>query len=329
MVPDVAAKQFSDGKAGKVVQIPLSRIIAHKEDTPIREWTWDDVIWVKVVYFIILHIAAVYGLVKLVTGFRGGIHSHTIKLVFVFYFMGAFGVTAGVHRYWSHRSYEAAWPFKMLLTFFFTIANQGSIWHWCRDHVVHHKYSETIADPHDARRGFFFAHIGWLLVKKQPEVITAGNSFQLAWLKNDPFVWWQHKYYSCLSVLCCFVLPTLIAATWGDASGGLWLGGFGTHVFGLHCTWLVNSAAHLWGKHPYDPKINPAENPFVALLSVGEGWHNWHHTFPQDYAASEYGMSFCYNPTKLFLDACAKLGLVYNRKRVVISHNVKSEMHKH
>ena len=65
---------------------------------------------------------------------------------------------------------------------------------------------------------------------------------------------------------------------------------------------FVNSAAHLWGERPYDPKSNPAENPWVAILSVGEGWHNWHHKYPFDYAASEFGVASQFNPTKLFID---------------------------
>lgn len=91
--------------------------------------------------------------------------------------------------------------------------------------------------------------------------------------------------------------------------------GFVRYVWVLHCTWLVNSAAHLWGARPYDPKSNPAENFFVAIASIGEGWHNWHHKFPFDYAASEYGILGGYwNPTKLFIDAFATFGLVTNRK---------------
>merc|ERR1712087_137265 len=83
----------------------------------------------------------------------------------------------------------------------------------------------------------------------------------------------------------------------------------------LHCTWFVNSAAHLWGDRPYDPASNPAENPFVAVASLGEGWHNWHHKYPFDYAASEYGITSQFNPTKLIIDVAAACGMVYERKR--------------
>merc|ERR1712232_270653 len=86
----------------------------------------------------------------------------------------------------------------------------------------------------------------------------------------------------------------------------------------LHFTWLVNSAAHLYGDHPYDPLSYPAENPFVSFCSVGEGWHNWHHKYPFDYAASEYGVSSQFNPSKLFIDLMAVLGLVWGRIGVLL-----------
>merc|ERR1712087_759287 len=87
------------------------------------------------------------------------------------------------------------------------------------------------------------------------------------------------------------------------------------YLWVLHCTWLVNSAAHLWGSRPYDPASNPAENALVAIASIGEGWHNWHHKYPFDYAASEYGFLSQFNPTKLIIDICASIGLVSERKR--------------
>lgn len=83
----------------------------------------------------------------------------------------------------------------------------------------------------------------------------------------------------------------------------------------LHFTWLVNSAAHFFGDHPYDPSSWPAENPLVSLGALGEGWHNWHHKYPFDYAASEFGIDKQFNPTKLFIDTAAAFGLASDCKR--------------
>jgi stearoyl-CoA desaturase (delta-9 desaturase) len=198
-----------------------------------------------------------------------------------------------------------------------SIANQGSIFHWSRDHRVHHKYSETDADPHNATRGFFFAHMGWLLVKKHPDVIKAGRELDFTDLLEDPVVMFQKKLDPWFTLYMCFVFPAQIASRfWGeDFWNGFFVAGALRYVAVLHFTWMVNSAAHLYGDHPYDVLSYPAENPFVSLVAVGEGWHNWHHKFPFDYAASEFGVSSQFNPSKLFIDAMAAIGLVWNRKR--------------
>merc|ERR1719262_2050689 len=90
----------------------------------------------------------------------------TFGWAFVMYVCSGLGITAGAHRLWSHKSYKAGPALRLVLMIFNSIANQGSIYHWVRDHRVHHLYSDTAADPHDANRGLFFSHVGWLLVKK-------------------------------------------------------------------------------------------------------------------------------------------------------------------
>merc|ERR1719225_824305 len=89
--------------------------------------------------------------------------------------MSGLGITAGVHRLWAHRSYKAALPLRALLMVFNSMANQGTIVHWARDHRTHHLYSDTIADPHDANRGFFFSHVGWLITKKTQGSLRSGQ----------------------------------------------------------------------------------------------------------------------------------------------------------
>ena len=198
-----------------------------------------------------------------------------------------------------------------------SIANQGSIWHWARDHRTHHFHSETVADPHDAIRGFWFAHIGWLYLKKDRRVAEAGNKVNLDDLRADGFVMLQRRLDPWWNALWCFGFPALAAHVgWGERlATGFFLPGVARYVWLLHCTWFVNSAAHLWGDRPYDPASNPAENWFVAVCALGEGWHNWHHKYPFDYAASEFGVLRQFNPTKLVIDLAASCGLVTERKR--------------
>jgi len=199
---------------------------------------------------------------------------------------------------------------------FNSMANQGSIFHWSRDHRVHHKFSETEADPYNANRGFFFAHVGWLLIKKNATVAKAGRDHDLSDLIDDPVVMFQKRLDPWFALFMCFIFPALVANYfWGENFwNAFFLAGCLRYCSVLHLTWCVNSAAHLYGDHPYDTSSYPAENPMVAYC-LGEGWHNWHHKYPYDYAASEFGITSQFNPSKLFIDVCASLGLVWGRKR--------------
>ncbi|CAF1159075.1 unnamed protein product, partial [Didymodactylos carnosus] len=236
---------------------------------------------------------------------------------FILYIMGGLGITAGSHRLWAHRSYRARFPLRILLAIFQTMAFQNCVYEWSRDHRVHHKYSETHADPHNANRGFFFAHVGWLLCRKHPDVIRKGKDLKMDDLRADPVVRFQEKFYLPLVGLICFILPTILPYfLWSES---LWnsyfICGLFRYVFTLHCTWLVNSVAHSWGMKPYDRRINPSENLFVSIGAIGEGFHNYHHTFPFDYSTSEYGFKY-FNLTTGFINVMAKIGWAYDLKKV-------------
>lgn len=198
------------------------------------------------------------------------------------YELSGLGITAGAHRLWAHRSYKAKLPLRIILMIFNTIAFQDAAMHWARDHRVHHKYSETDADPHNATRGFFFSHVGWLLCRKHPDVIEAGKKLDISDLKNDPVLRFQAKYYLILMPLMCFVIPTMIPIYfWGETfKNAFFVATMFRYTFILNVTWLVNSAAHKWGDKPYDLSISPSQNPTVAFFALGEGWHNYHHVFP-------------------------------------------------
>ena len=269
-----------------------------------------------------------YGAVAYITwvhflGFAGLLRLHscawqTLVFACILYFVSGTGITAGAHRLWAHRSYEACLPLRIFLMLCCSLANQGSIYHWARDHRVHHKFSETDADPHNACRGLFFSHMGWLLTKKHPDVIKKGKLLSTEDLKGDPVVMFQRRLDPWFSLGICFLLPGLVATLWGDSFyNGVMVAGMARYVCVLHGTWLVNSIGHLYGMRPYDPRSNPSENFIVSIFALGEGWHNWHHKYPFDYAASEYGVLIQFNTTKLLIDSWARLGLVHNRKRAL------------
>jgi stearoyl-CoA desaturase (delta-9 desaturase) len=153
-------------------------------------------------------------------------------------------------------------------------------------------------------------------VKKHHSIVEAGKKLNFEDLAADPVVMFQKKLDPWFALFMCFVFPGLVCMLWGDSFWhGYWVAGAFRCIVVWHTTWLVNSAAHMFGDHPYDPTSHPAENPIVSFLTLGEGWHNWHHKYPFDYAASEFGISRQFNPTKLFIDTCCFLGLASERKR--------------
>lgn len=235
------------------------------------------------------------------------------------------GVTMGAHRLWAHRAFKARTWLKVFLLVLHTVAGQNCLWVWVRDHRQHHKYSDTDADPHNATRGFFFSHCGWLMSRKHPKVFEYGKKVDMSDIEADEWIMFQKDHYKLLYTMFALALPILIPVWCWDEN--LWISTmvsfFGRTFLNLNVTWSVNSAAHLFGMRPYDKHILPVESMFVSLLTVGEGWHNYHHAFPWDYRASELGMPF--NVTARLIDWLASWGAIYDLKAAT-SNMVKSRM---
>jgi|ERR1712063_40309 len=315
--------QLEDALTAKSENVPLSPLqnqqskedkkdIPYSKQERLPPWQWKDIRVAMATYISLVHVLGVIGLFYVP-------HCQLATLVwaFILWPISGFGITGGAHRLWAHRSYKATAAYRFVVMVMNSIANQGTIFHWARDHRTHHFHSETVADPHDAIRGFWFAHIGWLYLKKDKRVTEAGKKVNVDDLREDGPVMLQKNLDPYWNLFWCFLFPGLVARfTWGEAFwNGFFVAGCVRYLWVLHCTWLVNSAAHLWGERPYDPQSNPAENKIVAIASIGEGWHNWHHKYPFDYAASEYGIATQFNPTKMFIDIAAACGMVSDRKR--------------
>nr|XP_020037739.1 acyl-CoA desaturase [Castor canadensis] len=268
-----------------------------------------EYVWRNIILMGLLHLGALYGITLVPT-----CKFYTWLWAYMYYVVSALGITAGAHRLWSHRTYKARLPLRLFLIIANTMAFQNDVYEWARDHRAHHKFSETHADPHNSRRGFFFSHVGWLLVRKHPAVKEKGGLLDMSDLKAEKLVMFQRRYYKPALLLMCFVLPTLVPwYCWGETfPHSLFVATLLRYAVVLNATWLVNSAAHLYGYRPYDKNISSRENILVSLGAVGEGFHNYHHSFPQDYSASEYRWSL--NFTTFFIDCMAAIGLAYDRK---------------
>lgn len=242
---------------------------------------------------------------------------YTVLWTLALVWASGLGITAGAHRLWSHKSYKAKWPLRLLLMFLFTICGQRDAYTWAHDHRVHHKYSETDADPHNAKRGFFFAHVGWVFLTPHPEVVAKRKIIDMSDLEEDPIVMWQKRYYIPLFASLVIGIPVFIPYYYWSENFWIafWVCFTLRFITTLNIAFFVNSVAHMFGNRPYDKNISPVENLSVAIAAMGEGWHNYHHVFPWDYKTGELG-SYMFNVTTGFIDAFARLGWAYDRKFV-------------
>ncbi|KAL0880737.1 hypothetical protein ABMA27_001949 [Loxostege sticticalis] len=268
--------------------------------------------WPDLLVQLALHLVSIYG-IYLILSFQ--VRFYTIFFVFATIYTSGFGITAGVHRLWSHRAYRAKTPLRALLAILFTITGQRDIYTWALDHRVHHKYTETVADPHDIRRGFWFAHVGWLVLTPHPAVenrraALAESSHDLM---ADPVVRLQKMFFIPLFAILNIALPIWIPwYFWQETLVNSFIVSFVLRfTITLNIAYCVNSFAHLWGNKPYDRFIKSVENTAVSLAALGEGWHNYHHVFPWDYRTSELGRI---NISTNFIDAFAKIGWAYDLK---------------
>lgn len=231
--------------------------------------------------------------------------------MFLMVFIVNIGVTAGVHRMWCHKSYKAKLPLRIGLMLAYTLGGENSIYNWSRDHRVHHKFCDTNADPYNSQRGFWYSHVGWLLMTKNKETFERGKKIDMSDLIADPVVQFNEKYFYPLTYSMFFlefIIPYLL---WGEILIVCFASSVSRYVMTLNGTWAVNSWAHMYGDKPYNKSLSSVENFIVSLITSGEGWHNYHHTFPFDFKASEYGK---YSPTTGFIMFMKKLGQVYDER---------------
>jgi stearoyl-CoA desaturase (delta-9 desaturase) len=184
---------------------------------------------------------------------------------------------------------------------------------WAADHRRHHKFVDQDDDPYDITKGFFHAHIGWLLFKLRPEAsLDYVNDLQ-----RDPLVRWQHRHYLAIALSAGFLLPTLLGFLWGGASaalGAFLLAGIARTVFVQQMTFFINSLCHTLGRQPYSDRCTARDSGLMALFTFGEGYHNFHHAFQHDYRNGVKPWQF--DPTKWSIWILHQLGLARDLRRV-------------
>jgi len=214
-------------------------------------------------------------------------------------------ITAGYHRLWSHKAYQAHPILKIVYAIGGACALQNDCITWASDHRRHHLHvDDNDKDPYSAKKGFWYAHFEWMIRDFESAREDLSNVEDLL---NEPILAWQRKHYLVLLLLMNVGLPVLLGWLHGDIWGSLLLAGFLRLVLSQHFTYLINSAAHIWGSRNYDPNQTARDNWFISLFTFGEGFHNYHHTFAWDY---RNGIKwYHWDPTKWFIRFCSWVGL--------------------
>jgi len=243
--------------------------------------------------------------------------SHSIStaawIVFaIFVTWNGLGITAGYHRLWAHRTYQATWIVRFILMIGGTLGIQNSILFWASGHRTHHQHVDDVDhDPYSAKRGFWYSHIGWMLRNYPSGTANYKNAPDLL---NDPMVMFQHNYYIPLVLLTNIAMPALIGWAVGDIWGVMLMAGLVRLVISHHVTFFINSLAHMFGTQPYTDENTARDNPWLAFVTWGEGYHNYHHIFQYDYRNGVKWWQF--DPTKWLILGLSKVGLTYNLKRI-------------
>jgi stearoyl-CoA desaturase (delta-9 desaturase) len=278
----------------------------HITETPMTKKNWyKHVNWLNVILIVGIPMCG------LITAWWTPLYLKTAIWSVAFYFATGLGITAGYHRLWAHTSYSATVPLKIFLAAVGGGAVEGSIRWWARDHRAHHRYTDTEKDPYSVRKGLLYSHFGWMLMKQNPKRIGRTD---ISDLNDDAVVVWQHKHYLKVVLFMGLIFPTLVAGLgWGDWLGGFVYAGILRIFFVQQATFCVNSLAHWLGDQPFDDRNSPRDHVITALVTLGEGYHNFHHEFPSDYRnAIEWHQ---YDPTKWSIWMWKQMGLAYDLKQ--------------
>jgi stearoyl-CoA desaturase (Delta-9 desaturase) len=255
-----------------------------------------DIVYPSTIPFIIVHLTCFAAIWT-------GVTAEAVAIGVGLYWLRIFAIGAGYHRYFSHRAYETSRGFQFVLAVLAQSTSQKSVLWWAANHRDHHLHSDTELDVHSPRHtGFIYSHVGWIFSRGQETM----NVNRIADFAKYPELMWLHRYEQLpafvLAVLC------LAVASWP----GLIVGFFWSTVAVYHGTFCINSLAHLVGKRRYVTGDDSRNNWLLAIITMGEGWHNNHHAYQ---SSARQGFRWWeYDPTFYLLTLLQRLGLVWNLK---------------
>ena len=263
---------------------------------------WLNVVWVLVIPMIVVPASIAYVAAH-------GISWMEVAVGITLWWATGLAITAGYHRLFSHRSHAAAAPIRLFYAVLGAMAAQNSVVAWASDHRRHHQFTDSDKDPYSAPRGFWYSHMGWILRDS-----VWGETYEnVPDLRADPILSWQHRHWLAICVLgnAAVILP--LAFLTDRPLGMILLAGFLRVTVVQQFTFLINSAAHVWGSQPWSPKTTSRDNWFMSFLTFGEGFHNFHHTFEADYRNGVRW--FHWDPSKWLIWTLSQLGLASGLRR--------------
>jgi stearoyl-CoA desaturase (delta-9 desaturase) len=220
-------------------------------------------------------------------------------------------ISAGYHRLFSHKAYVASWPVRLFLLLFGAASFENSALKWSSDHRLHHRFVDDLEkDPYAIGKGFWYAHWTWVMEDKDVPMVGVSD------LQKDPLVMWQHRYFFRIGAAVALI-PVAIGLVTGNLMGHLVVGLLLRIVLTHHTTFLINSAAHVFGSRPYTDANSARDNWILAPLTYGEGFHNFHHMWQWDYRNG--ALWYQWDSTKWLLNGLAWAGLISKLRRVPVT----------
>jgi len=232
--------------------------------------------WLTATVMVVFHILAVVAL------FYFSWTNLLVALVLHWMAVG-FGISLGYHRLHTHRGYKTSKAFEYFLAVCGTLTLEGGPIFWVATHRLHHQYSDQPEDPHSPRVSGFWAHLGWIIFGEAQHSDTARLARYAPDLNKDPFYRWLSSYHWVPLTVLGFGL--LAWGGWGMVNWAIFL----RVTVGLHATWMINSATHMFGKRRFDTDDDSRNVWWVALITFGEGWHNNHHAHP---VSAKHGLAW-------------------------------------
>jgi stearoyl-CoA desaturase (delta-9 desaturase) len=223
--------------------------------------------WVTAGFMVVFHILAI-------AAFWFFSWQNLVVAIVLHWMAVGFGISLGYHRLHTHRGFKTSKTFEYFLAICGTLTLEGGPIFWVATHRKHHQHSDLDGDPHSPREGGFWAHMGWILFGDTHHNNTELMGKYAPDLGRDQFYRWLNSYH--WVPLTTLGLVLLAVGGWPMVLWGIFL----RVVVGLHGTWLVNSATHMWGSRRFETRDDSRNSWWVALLTFGEGWHNNHHAHP-------------------------------------------------